>query len=175
MPRRNLYIAGGYSYPTRNHASREDIHAPHEIMHCRRRNSCISREIFTHRHQLHSFILIKVNIKRSIEDDIKRNVSTLNKLSFMLTSNEDYIANIRHKLYFLYVKLTELTSNIEGEQLNVNTVKDTISRLNCIFMLTSFISAFVESIGQHKKGCNTTWNFFLAANWDTVQKGVSNS
>ena len=65
--------------------------------------------------------------------------------------------------------------------------KDTISHLNFIFMLTSFISVFVESIrndefsktyhrcGRHQKGCSTTWNFFLAANWDIVQREMSNS
>ena len=58
--------------------------------------------------------------------------------------------------------------------------------LMAFFKMMSFISVFVESIqkdefsknhrcGRHQKGCSTTWNFFLAANWDTVQRGMSNS
>lgn len=66
---------------------------------------------------MHSFILIKVNIKKRIENDVKRNTSTPHQLSFMLTSNEeyieDYIANTRYKLYLIYVKLIELMSNVE--------------------------------------------------------------
>ena len=89
--------------------------------------------------------------------------------------------------YALYIKPIELTSNEEGDQLSVNTVKYTISHLNCTFKLTSFISVFVKSIrkdelskknyrcGRHQKGCSTTWNFFLTANWYIVHKGVSNS
>ena len=29
--------------------------------------------------------------------------------------------------------------------------------------------------GRHQIGCSTTWNFFLAANWDIVWRGISNS
>ena len=61
--------------------------------------------------------MINENIKKNIKDDDKRNTSTTHKLSFILTSNEkyieDYIANIRHKLYLLYVKPIELMSNVE--------------------------------------------------------------
>ena len=39
----------------------------------------------------------------------------------------------------------ELTTNIEGGKLSVTTVKDTVSHFNCIFMMTSFISALVEA------------------------------
>ena len=53
----------------------------------------------------------------------------------------------------------ELTSNIEGEQLSVNMVKETISHLNLIFMLMIFISAFVESIqkGEFSKKKPQVW------------------
>ena len=94
--------------------------------------------------------MIKVNIKKSIEDDVKRNTITWHQLSFMLTSNEeyieDYIANTRHELYLLYDKPIEVTSKkCQGEQLSVDMVKHTVSHLDCILMLTDFILVFVES------------------------------
>ena len=58
-----------------------------------------------------------------------------------------------------------------GEKLSVDTVKDTVSHLNCIFKLTSFISVFVKRIQKDeflqkkknrckplKQGRNTSWN-----------------
>ena len=72
------------SYLTKIYVSRKDIHALQEVMHYKKRKSCIPREIFIHRHQFYSFILIKVNIKNNIEDDIKRNTSTPHQLSFVI-------------------------------------------------------------------------------------------
>ena len=70
--------------------------------------------IFTPQHQLHLY-LTRVNAKRIIESN-EENISIASAL-FILTSNEecikDYIANTRHKLYLLYVKPIELTSNVE--------------------------------------------------------------
>ena len=123
-----------------------------------------------------------------MEDDNKTNISTLHHLLFILKSSEEYIegyiSNIRRKLYFLYSKPIELTSKVEIDKLSVSMVKVTISPLNCIFMLMSFMSDFVERIqrdefcktnhkcGWHQKGCSTVWNFFFATNCDSPKKSV---
>ena len=61
--------------------------------------------------------LERLDVKKILETTSRENINTLHQLSFMLTSNEeyieDYIPNTRHKLYLLYIKPIELTSNIE--------------------------------------------------------------
>ncbi len=80
-------------------------------MHHQIRKSYIPREIFTHNKksdQSHPFILTRLNIKRIVEDDIKRNIRSLHQSLCISTSNEeyieDYISNIINKLYLLYVE-----------------------------------------------------------------------
>ena len=50
----------------------------------------------------------------------------------------------------------ESTSNVQGEQLSVNMVKDTIPPFELHFMLMSFISVFVESIQEDEFSKQTT-------------------
>ena len=71
IPRWNLRIAGRYSCPAREHTW------------IKKGKSCIPRAIFIHRPQLHPLFLKKkkkekkrkINIKKSIEDDDKRNIN----------------------------------------------------------------------------------------------------
>lgn len=117
------------------------------------------------------FILTRLNIKKTIKDDIKKKVNTALAFIYFDIKKyyiEDYITNIRHKLYSLYVEPIELTSNVKGEKLSDNTVKDTISYLNCIFMIMS-LSQYVSRVSgrmnspkmnhrfeRHQQGCSTT-------------------
>ena len=116
----------------------EDIHVSREkVMHCkrkfmhRRKKSCITRQKFLrlgnlmhigkefmHHEWRDKEIVYPSNIncvffgksrrQENYQDDIKRNVNTVNQLLFILTSKgdyiEEYIANVRHKLYLLYAK-----------------------------------------------------------------------
>ena len=59
----------------------------------------------------------RLDAKKILETTSRENINTLHQLSFMLTSNEeyieDYIENTRHKLYLVYIKPDELTSNVK--------------------------------------------------------------
>ena len=85
--------------------------------------------------------MARLDAKRIVKDDIKK-ISTMHQILLILNSsedyNEDYIANITHNLYLLYVEPIELMTN--------KAVRDTISHLNCIFVLMSFVTVIVENI-----------------------------
>ena len=59
---------------------------------------------------------------------------------------EGYTTNMKYELYLLYVKLEEVDVKCPRRAISDDTVRDTISYLNYIFMLMSFISVFFESI-----------------------------
>ena len=177
------------------------MHCREEVMHSKRKNLCIVKEthtvqekeivypyrIIVHQSQPQPFIFTRVNTRKIIEDDIKRNISTPQQLLFILTSNEDYIANIRHKIYLLYVKPNGVDVKCSTRTLSAYTVKDTVSHFNCIFMLTSFISYLArafERMNSPKKNTIGAEDIkkdaaqhetFLSANLDIVQRGVSSS
>ena len=107
----------------KNHAFQHKIHASRKNHALRKRNHALPEKKNVH---------LKKNIYTSIsaasfiwQEWMPREsskttpgeISTLHQLLLILTSNgeyiEDYIANIRHKLYLLYVKPIELTSNVE--------------------------------------------------------------
>jgi len=136
--------------------------------------------------------ICKNALKRIINNDIMRTIDILHQLILLLWHQRKRTLKIISQIWDTsFICFTsnpmELTLNVQGEQSSVNTVKDTISPIELHFMLMSFISVFVESIRKdefsktnhrcirHQKGCSTTWNFFLAANCDLVQRGVSNS
>ena len=124
MRRGRSCIASQYSHPSRNKALREDIHAPQEIMHQHR--LCISREVVTHRHQLHSVILIKVSIKKSIKDDTKRNIGTTSAFIYFDKGTLNIILQTQDISVICFTSNpTELMSKEEGEQLNVKAVQTT--------------------------------------------------
>ena len=79
-----------------------------------------------------------------------KEISTSHQHLFISTSSEelieDYIANTRHKIYLLYIRPIELTSNIK-ENNGVSTwSKDIVCHPNCIFKRGGFILVFVERI-----------------------------
>ena len=93
MTCKKLHIAGRYSCPTRSHAH------PEKELRISRGNNYPSTSI--------AFYFSRLDAKRTIRDDIQRNISIASFL-FIFTSNEeyisDYIANITNNLYLLYVK-----------------------------------------------------------------------
>ena len=135
--------------------------------------------------------LIKINIMESIEDDNKRSINVASAFIYLFQHQvwntlKMILQNTRHKLYLLDVRTDRVDVDLRRTMKCRHGKKDTVSHPNCFFKLTIFISIFVESIQKdefsenhrcrrHQKGCSTTWNFFLAANWDTVRRGVSNS
>ena len=105
IPRKNLRIAGKYSCPARGHTR------------IKKGKLCIPRATFIHRPQLHSFIFIKINIKKSIKDDDKRNINIASAFVYLFQHQvwntlKIILQNTRHKLYLLDVGPIESTSNI---------------------------------------------------------------
>ena len=73
-----------------------------------------------------------------------------------------------------------------GEKLSVDTVEDTVSHLNCILswrVLSQSLSRASKRMNSPKstgaddikRDAAQRGTFFLAANWDTVQRGISHS
>lgn len=106
----------------------------------KRKKSCIVRDIYLSREE---------NVKRIIKDDIERIINILHQPFITLTSNEeyfeDYIAIIRHKLICFTSNPMELMSNIKGEQLIINMVKDCLS-FEMHFYAMSLISVSIKTI-----------------------------
>jgi len=170
-------------------------------MHCKRKKSCIARER-THasRKEIHTSREKDLPITRrststalfSLQKWHQENYQHITSAYFIaLTSKEeyieDYMANIRHKLYLFHVKPDRV--DVECSR---RTIKCQHGKRHCLpFELHFYANEFYLSLcrehkkwlilktnhryGRHQKGCSTTWNFFLAANWDIVQRGVPNS
>ena len=177
MPRKKLCIARKF-HTSQKFMHRRNIDMP-------RKKSCTAREGIVH---------IKINIYTSVstassfdKDECEENhrrqqreISTLHQLLFFwhqMKSTLKIIANTRHKIYLLYVKSIELTSNVERVQLGDNTVKDILPIWITIlygWILSQSLQRASERINSPnkkttgaddiKKGCSTMWTFFLAAN-----------
>lgn len=132
-------------------------------MHRKIKGMHIKREIYPSQedqHQLHHFSLQKRH-QENHQQRHKENSQHITSVYFITSTSkeeciEDYIANIIYKLYLLYVKPDEVDVNVQGEKLNVDTVKDTISPFELHFTLMSFISVFVESIQEDEFSKQTT-------------------
>ena len=98
----------------------------------------------------------------------------MHQLLFISPSNEeyivDYIANIRHKLYLLYVK-PKVDDNIQAEQLSVDAINDTTYNFNCIFMLTS-LSQFLSRASKRIKFSKNKTTGADGIKKDVVQRGT---
>ena len=137
----------------RSQALQEKIHASREKIHTSRERDSLR---FAYQKKIDiGYIIFLCN------NDIKRTINILHQPIFItLTSKEeyieDYIANMRHKLYFLYIKPDEVDVTCSRRAIKCQHGKRHCLPFELHFYANEFISVFVGSIQEDEFSKQTT-------------------